>query len=201
VRRTPYRYASPARRQSTSCTVIRSYVVSTIADALARVDLAGKLDAIEARLARLEQRAAPAGPPNTAPAADALWAIEELKRRAAQDAILFTGTVTLPTGEHYEWQETRRLDDLLVADPSASAAVLDAMAHPIRLLILQHVLRGLRTVSALGTLEEVGTTGQLYHHLRHLVAQGWLVLLARGQYQVPPPRVIPLLVAIAAARR
>ena len=163
-------------------------------------DLALRLERVEERLARLEARAAaaPATPPTEV--ADAFWALEVLKSRA-QDVVLYTGAVTLPTGEHYEWQESRTLEDLLVVDQTSSAAVFDALAHPIRVLILQHVLRGVRTTAELGALAELGTSGQLYHHLRQLVAQGWLQLVARGQYQVPPQRVIPLLVVLAGGRR
>jgi hypothetical protein len=47
----------------------------------------------------------------------------------------------------------------------------------------------------------LGTTGQIYHHLRQLVSAGWLETTGRGRYQVPPPRFIPLLVVVTAARR
>ena len=55
----------------------------------------------------------------------------------------------------------------------------------------------------LGTAEladdpSLGTTGQLHHHLRALVAGGWLVSVGRAQWAVPPPRVIPLLAILAA---
>jgi hypothetical protein len=60
-------------------------------------------------------------------------------------------------------------------------------------------LRG--TVAELRAHERLGTTGQLYHHLRQLVSAGWLRTTARGQYAVPGERVVPLLVALAATRR
>jgi hypothetical protein len=45
------------------------------------------------------------------------------------------------------------------------------------------------------------TTGQLYHHLRQLVAAGWLRTSLRGRYAVPADRIVPLLALLAAARR
>ena len=125
-------------------------------------DLARRLERVEERLARLEARAAAATP--TDRGRGRLLGLEVLKSRA-QDVVLYTGAVTLPTGEHYEWQESRTLEDLLVVDQTSSAAVFDALAHPIRVLILQHVLRGVRTTAELGALAELGTSGQLYHHL------------------------------------
>jgi hypothetical protein len=48
-------------------------------------------------------------------------------------------------------------------------------------------------------VEGLGTSGQLYHHLRQLIGAGWLVQTARGHYTVPGDRVIPLLVLLTAA--
>ncbi len=50
-------------------------------------------------------------------------------------------------------------------------------------------------------IDGFGTSGQLYHHLRQLVAAGWLRTAGRGRYEVPPARVVPLLVVLAACQR
>jgi len=81
-----------------------------------------------------------------------------------------------------------------------SAAALAALGHPVRLLLRQ-VLSGAATVTELQERAALGTSGQLYHHLRQLVNVGWLRVAARGRYAVPPDRVVPLLVVLAAARR
>lgn len=57
-----------------------------------------------------------------------------------------------------------------------------------------------RTAADLSGLDGVGTTGQVYHHLRLLTGAGWLRATARGHYAVPPHRVLPLLAVLAAAR-
>ncbi len=57
------------------------------------------------------------------------------------------------------------------------------------------------TLSELNAHERLGTTGQPYHHLRQLVAAGWLRAGGHGRYDVPGERVVPLLVILAAARR
>jgi hypothetical protein len=59
--------------------------------------------------------------------------------------------------------------------------------------------RPLRLVPSLLARNEVGTTGQIYHHLRQLTGAGWLHTTGRGRYEVPPGRVVPLLVAVAVA--
>ena len=154
-----------------------------------------RLDLLEKRLAALEAAVADGAHPLEA---DEFWALRELKRRAQdRSQVLFTGSLTLPTGAHYEWQETVEVPAVLEADPTQAVAALSALAHPVRLHLLHEVLHGRRTVPELS--EGLGTSGQLYHHLRQLVAEGWLATSGRGVYEVPAVRVVPLLTLLAAA--
>jgi len=130
------------------------------------------------------------------------WALEGLRARTEDaGAVLFTGIVRLPGGERYEWQQAHPVEQQLADDWSQAAAVLAALAHPVRLLLLHEILLGARTTAELSDHERLGTTGQLYHHLRQLVSAGWLRSTHRGQYAVPPERIVPLLTVLAAARR
>jgi hypothetical protein len=166
---------------------------------VAEENLADRVARLEERLDRLEgPRRAVAEPA----AGDTFWALHGLKDRAADPgAVLFTGSVTLPAGEHYEWQQGHPVDDLLADDWSQAAETLSALAHPVRLVLLREIPQGSRTTAVLAAHERLGTTGQLYHHLRQLVAAGWLRTTARGQYSVPGERVVPILTVLAAARR
>ncbi len=157
--------------------------------------LADRVAALERRLDALES--AGAGPSPVPD--DVFWALEGLKARS-DNAVLFTGTVALPSGEQYDWQYGTPVPDLLEADWSAWADRLAALGHPVRLRLLHRILSGARTTAELADDEELGTTGQLYHHLRHLVAAGWLRSAARGRYAVPPERVVPLLVILSGVR-
>ena len=155
-----------------------------------------RLDLLEKRLAALEAAVADGAHPLET---DEFWALRELKRRAQdRSRVLFTGSLTLPTGAHYEWQETVEVPEVLEADPTQAVAALSALAHPVRLHLLHEVLRGRRTVPELS--EGLGTSGQLYHHLRQLVAEGWLATSGRGVYDVPAARVVPLVTLLATAR-
>lgn len=148
--------------------------------------------------------AAPGGPgggPGPKADGDVFWALHGLQERVGQPgAVLFTGTVALPGGAYYEWQEGRLAGDLLDADWTESATGLTALAHPVRLLLLREVLHGAQTAAQLSAHPSLGTSGQLYHHLRLLVSAGWLRSSARGQYDVPADRVVPLLTILAATR-
>lgn len=171
-------------------------------------DINARLADLEARIERLEARAAPAPAGRTverdrtaAYDPEVFWALEGVRARAkGNGAVLLTGTVELPTGERAEWQEAFPVESLLEADWSLCADALAALGHPIRLVLLREILRGARTTADLSAIEELGTTGQLYHHLRQLVAVGWLRTSGRGRYEVPAPKVVPLLVMMGGSQ-
>lgn len=158
----------------------------------------------------------------TRPTGVDFWALEELKQQfsgagIADGGVLYTGAVRLPTGERYEWQYGALTDQLLDAgipgdggesgeggeagtDWSDAAETFAALGHPVRLRLLREILGGRRTAAELAALDETGTTGQIYHHLRQLTGAGWLHTTGRGRYEVPGTRVVPLLVVLTAAR-
>ncbi|MCF1596598.1 ArsR/SmtB family transcription factor [Streptomyces muensis] len=163
---------------------------------------------LEQRVADLERRlAALENAQRTAPRLGEgdFWALQGFKEQlaeleAADGGVLFTGAVRLPTGEQYEWQHGALTGGLLDDDWTESAESFAALGHPVRLRLLREVVGGRRTAAELAELDEIGTTGQIYHHLRQLTGAGWLHTTGRGRYEVPPGRVVPLLVALSAAR-
>jgi hypothetical protein len=196
-----------AARVPGALTFLRNYVTLKTMDG----EHDERVARLEERVARLEAAAgapaltagAPAPGPETPDPAEAgdFWALRGLQARVgAPGAVVFAGTVHLPGGSRVEWQEARPAGELLADDWSQAAAGLTALAHPVRLLLLREVLLGTGTVAALSELPSLGTSGQLYHHLRQLVSAGWLRSSARGQYAVPAERVVPLLTVLAAAR-
>ena len=145
----------------------------------------------------------PDGRSGTVPDGEVFWALNRLKEMADPDrgGVLFTGQVPLPTGENYEWQMAAEATELLRSDWTEVASSIEALGHPVRLTLLQRVLSGVGETAALKEDPELGTTGQLYHHLRRLTADGWLRSAGRGRYRVPPERIVPLLTVLMAARR
>lgn len=190
------------------------------------MDLADRLRRLESRVAALEAVApsatgspaaegtrgavgtagTAAAPADTDPQSgldpDTFWALHGLRSRLGRPGgVLFTGSVSLSGNRNYEWQQGFGLDAVLDADWSEVSDALAALAHPVRLALLRAVLQGVGTAADLAEVEGLGTTGQLYHHLRQLVAAGWLRSPGRGRYEVPAGRVVPLLVLVAAAGR
>ena len=127
-----------------------------------------------------------------------LWLLHELKRHYPTDAVVFGGTATAPEGPvAWQWGRTHRPGDGAGLGAGRGRAGRPVPSGPARLL--QRVLNGTATTAELAEDDSLGTTGQLHHHLRALVAAGWLTSTGRGHWTIPGPRVIPLLVVIVAA--
>ncbi|MEU4625628.1 winged helix-turn-helix domain-containing protein [Actinoplanes sp. NPDC023801] len=160
-----------------------------------------RLDALERRVAELEKQAA-RPIPAALPDPDLFWALQGLLERVdAPGAAMITGHVTLPDGRAARWQESAGTADLLDDDWSQHVAALAALAHPVRIRLLRHVLNGACTAQDLTRIDGMGTSGQVYHHLRQLVAAGWLHTIGGGRYEVPVARIVPLLTTIMGARK
>lgn len=170
-----------------------------------------RLTAIERRLAALEARVGQARPVATAAGAadaaaggaaeegDTFWALDGLRARYPEDGgVLFTGSVTLPTGGEVQWQHGTLTADVLDPDWADHADTIAALGHPVRLRLLQRALRAPATAHELTEVDGVGSSGQVYHHLRQLTAAGWLRAVGGGRHEIPAARIVPLLVVLAA---
>ncbi|WP_201276693.1 helix-turn-helix domain-containing protein [Marisediminicola senii] len=132
---------------------------------------------------------------------DPLWIVNGIKKRVpSPGAVYFAGAVQVAAGP-VEWQVGFPTDRILEDDWTSLAGSIAALGNPVRLSLMHAVLSGATSVAELSAGEGMGTTGQLYHHLGHLVAQGWLLAPGRGHYSIPAERVVPLLVMLSAARR
>lgn len=121
-----------------------------------------------------------------------LWLVNTLARHAP-GVVMMAGVVEVPAGP-IRWQYGLRAEDLLDRDWSEFARPVEALGHPVRLELVRRILTGTQTTAELLELDQFASTGQLYHHLRQLVSAGWLVSPRRGHYEVPAPRIVPLLV-------
>jgi DNA-binding transcriptional ArsR family regulator len=158
---------------------------------------------LAARIERLEQRLEGEATPDEAVVApdgpERFWLLDQLRRRSGGSGLAYAGLAELKSGP-VAWQMGHDPGALLERDWVDLSPRIAALGHPVRLRILQLVLRGTATTAAeLARTEGLGTTGQVYHHLRQLSAAGWLRTGSRGVHEVPVERVIPLLIILAAA--
>lgn len=161
-------------------------------------ELLRRVEALEAAQAATSGRPAPPAPG----AGDELWALHGLMDRLPEGAgaVLLTGSVPLAAGGRAVWQEGHEASAVLDADTEVVARRLQALASDVRLRLLREVLAGRGGSGDLTADPQFGTSGQVQHHLRLLVAAGWLRSTARGRYAVPTERVVPLLAAMAAVQ-
>ncbi|MGS2645349.1 hypothetical protein [Streptosporangium sp. LJ11] len=116
----------------------------------------------------------------------------------ATGAIAYAGAVGR-AGREYLWAKQHTVRDLVSAERSGTATVLECLGSPARLALLTAVLGTTRTRAQLQeVLGEATSTGHLYHHLRGLQAAGLLVQPRRGEYELAAHALVPLLTVIAA---
>ncbi|SNT52062.1 ArsR/SmtB family transcription factor [Rhodococcoides kyotonense] len=143
-------------------------------------------DDVETRLARLEARVAQLEgrdkPPHTSPSGGSV---------AYQGDVHLHGDV--------EWSIGYSPDAILDLSVARTSEVLASLGHPVRLQIVRTLLRGPANASALQEAVELGSTGQVYHHLKALSSAGVVEQHARGEFRIAATKVVPLLVSMLAA--
>lgn len=165
-------------------------------------NLADRVTELERRVLELEARGSVALSGMRKEAAGGeFWALDGVNQVFdVPGGVVFAGTVELSDGQHYEWQEQHATSELVNRSDEwleVAAEALAALGHRVRLTLLSEVLSGRTEVSELVKLEQFGTSGQVYHHAKALIAAGWLRQAQRGHYLIPPERIVPLLVALA----
>ncbi|MGZ0710941.1 ArsR/SmtB family transcription factor (plasmid) [Coraliomargarita sp. W4R53] len=168
-----------------------------------------EIDALAARVATLESQSVVHKPQlrSSQPHDEPLWALAGLQSRlndhpsTRDGAVMLVGSVTLPEGTPVVWQQSAGTSAILEGDWSERSDVFSALAHPVRLELLRHILSGIHSTADLAALDLLGTTGQLHHHLRPLVSAGWVQQSGRGSYEIPAARIVPLLACLAGAQR
>lgn len=165
-------------------------------------NLADRVTELERRVLDLEaQRAVASSRTRPEAVQGEFWALDGVRQVFdAPGGVVFAGAVELSGGQHYDWQEQHATTDLVDRTDErldVAAEALVALGHPARLALLTEVLAGRTETSELVKLEQFGTSGQVYHHAKALIAAGWLRQARRGHYIVPPERIVPLLVALA----
>ncbi|TDC65960.1 transcriptional regulator [Micromonospora sp. KC207] len=166
-----------------------------------------RFDELERRIAHLESRiGGEAAPERAARGANPLMGVLHAWRREAEEQSL-PGTVGYAgyvAGRELLWARQIPLAELLPADWGPAAGILESLGSQPRLALLGALLReGRRTnvdlQEALGANQGDATSGQLYHHLRELQGSGLITQKRRGEYELVPQAVIPILTILAAA--
>ena len=113
-------------------------------------------------------------------------------------AVAYAGSATLGEGEVL-WAGEHGLPQIWDLEPTDVARLLAALGHPARLALVRALLTGVRTSQELQEVIGSGSAGQLYHHLKDLIAAGVVDQAGRSRYRISAGRIVPLLVILAAA--
>jgi DNA-binding transcriptional ArsR family regulator len=164
-----------------------------------------RLDDLERRVAALEANAPATGAAEPTPLAD-LKALDDLRRRDGprytrgrmRGAVTYAGSAKLGE-EEVLWAGERGLAQIWDLGLAEVARLLAALGHPARLALVRALLVGERSSQELQEVIGSGSAGQLYHHLKDLLAAGVVDQAGRSRYRISVGRIVPLLVIFAAA--
>ncbi|MFC6090362.1 ArsR/SmtB family transcription factor [Saccharothrix lopnurensis] len=166
---------------------------------MAAVDLVQRLAELERRVAALEgDERAPAEPP--APHGGTRGGTTTDDGTTDDGgAFGYGGQVALGDGQ-VSWRIDVTPEHALSLADRPRVEVLSALAHPARVEIVRTLLgQGAQPAAALQEAARLGSTGQLYHHLKALTGSGVVEQDKRGSYRLRPSATIPVLVLLTAA--
>lgn len=170
-------------------------------------DFGLELDALKTQLAELEGLVKQIVPinldPTTRIGTDKSGQVITENDKTADDSepgVVFYSGQYRGEKKRYKWEpQERHVHQLLDLDSDKIAKILSALGHKQRLDILRSVLTEPRTGAELVDRLNMGTTGQLYHHIKALQGADLLVQEERGgAYTLPGHRALPLLLLLAA---
>lgn len=166
-------------------------------DRLARIE--DQMNAILRRLGRLETR--PAGPVAGASPGVGLPDLGSPDLGSVdEDEIAFSGSIRRGK-QRFRAQVRVGLSEVLAAEPEAVARVFAALGNPFRVRLIRALLDRPRTSQELQVELDVGAAGQLYHHLKELLAARLIVQQKRGLYAIRHETVMPICLAFLIAPR
>ncbi|BBH22051.1 hypothetical protein Back11_33960 [Paenibacillus baekrokdamisoli] len=124
---------------------------------------------------------------------------DQVETNENQGTIFYSGHLRNEK-DHFLWEpQERNFSQLLNLDSEKVAKILSALGHKQRLDILRAVLRGPLNGTELVDQLNMGTTGQLYHHIKALLGADLLTQEERGgKYRISKERTLPFLLLLAA---
>lgn len=123
---------------------------------------------------------------------------DEADESTVQGTLMYAGFARI-AGQPYQIQRQQLVAPLFDLAPDALAHVFAALASPHRIIILRLLCQGPRTSQQLQELLGMSSAGQLYHHLKELLAAGLIVQRGRSHYGVDPAKVITICIALMVA--
>lgn len=166
--------------------------------------LEAQVAALLERLTALEARIPPEGSSLPSPHKFTMTTFSQPGQRqpheanAVQGTLMYAGFAQI-AGKPYQIQRQQQVAPLFEMAPEALAQVFAALASPHRVIILRLLCQGPRTSQQLQEALGMSSAGQLYHHLKELLAVGLIVQRGRSDYSIDPDKVITICIALMVA--
>ena len=159
-----------------------------------------QMEQVSGRLTALEQAARRPAPPLAAPGprADVMEPGGPEWAETGETTFSYSGQGRFGA-DRVMIRQRARLSQVLDADPDQVAKVFAALGSPARIIVLRALLDGPRTSQQLRAELDDASVGQLYHHLRELMAAGLIIQPGRSQYAIMRGSHVPLCIEIIAA--
>jgi DNA-binding transcriptional ArsR family regulator len=163
--------------------------------------LTDQLRDLTARVERLERHHSGTNPPPVDPVLGQRLAAAlapGADGAPGEPAVVYAGAGAWGTST-LTWQIIRGWREVPDDAGAHSAEVFSALASPIRVRIVAELLGGEMTTAELTARLAQPSAGQLFHHLKELLAAGVVHQPVRGTYAIRKQRVVPLLALLSAA--
>ncbi|MDF2921777.1 MAG: ArsR family transcriptional regulator [Paenibacillaceae bacterium] len=122
----------------------------------------------------------------------------EIKDVGTSGSVYYAGQYH-SNGEVWRWEpKEKQLEQLLGTGNDRIAKILSALGSKPRLDIITSILVESLTGAEIVEKLSLGTTGQLYHHLKALQGADLLIQDNNGRYTLPNHRRLPLLLLLSA---
>ncbi len=166
-----------------------------------------QMAAVQERLRMLEAQLAPAPPeaslakptPPFDPATVSSQSTGLLPQESNWQGMLSYRGVAQSARQHYQFQRQHALPIVFDAAPEPLAQLFAALASPHRIVILRTLWDGPRSSQSLQETVGMSSTGQLYHHLKELLAAGLLIQRGGREYTLAPAKRVLICLALAIA--
>ncbi|HEY7417365.1 MAG TPA: winged helix-turn-helix domain-containing protein [Ktedonobacteraceae bacterium] len=166
-----------------------------------------RIDYLQAQLTALEQRMPPTPSANADRASplpsDLTTLLSASRSIPTQDSmlqgeVLYAGVLD-SNHRHLQFQQRQQLLAVFEAAPEPLAQLFAALSSSHRIIILRLLCQKPHSSQSLQELLRMSSPGQLYHHLKELLAAGLIVQRGRRDYDIAPGQQVPICLALAVA--